>query len=110
MACVQFVEFGNLEAAQSVIQQEQQYEWSLIQGENGIFRAMDSFLRGLREPCDETGTLLIFDKGEPAQQSLWNFPRDGFKERMEFSERWIHSFGDFEILLMRLELFCSLIR
>ncbi len=33
-----------------------------IQGEGGIRPAPDAFLRELRELCDETGTLLIFDE------------------------------------------------
>ena len=33
-----------------------------IQGEGGIRPAPDAFLRGLREICDETGTLLVFDE------------------------------------------------
>ncbi len=33
-----------------------------IQGEGGIRPAPDAFLRALREICDETGTLLVFDE------------------------------------------------
>ncbi|KAH7287149.1 hypothetical protein KP509_32G040400 [Ceratopteris richardii] len=64
MAGVQFIEFGNLEAAQSVIQQGKTAAVFVepVQGEGGIFRAMDSFLKGLRESCDEAGTLLVFDE------------------------------------------------
>lgn len=33
-----------------------------LQGEGGVCSATASFLKGLREICDETGTLLVFDE------------------------------------------------
>lgn len=64
MPGVQFVEFGNLEAARSAIKQGQTAAVFVepIQGEGGICPAMVSFLRGLRECCDESGALLVFDE------------------------------------------------
>ncbi|MCO5556629.1 hypothetical protein L7F22_010180 [Adiantum nelumboides] len=64
MPGVQFVEFGNLEAAQSAIKKGRTAAVFVepVQGEGGIFPAMLSFLKGLRKCCDESGALLVFDE------------------------------------------------
>ncbi|KAI5057595.1 hypothetical protein GOP47_0027610 [Adiantum capillus-veneris] len=64
MPGVQFVEFGNLEAAQSAIRRGKTAAVFVepIQGEGGILPAMMAFLKGLRKCCDETGALLVFDE------------------------------------------------
>eukprot|EP00250_Pteridium_aquilinum_P017316 c23568_g1_i3 orf=196-1716(-) len=64
MPGVQFVEFGNLEAAQKAIQRGKTAAVFVepVQGEGGIYPAMVSFLRGLRKCCDESGALLVFDE------------------------------------------------
>lgn len=33
-----------------------------LQGEGGVLSATAAFLKGVRELCDETGTLLVFDE------------------------------------------------
>eukprot|EP00250_Pteridium_aquilinum_P017315 c23568_g1_i2 orf=196-1719(-) len=64
MPGVQFVEFGNLQAAQAAIERGKTAAVFVepVQGEGGIYPAMVSFLRGLRKCCDESGALLVFDE------------------------------------------------
>lgn len=33
-----------------------------LQGEGGVCSATEAFLQGLRQVCDETGALLVFDE------------------------------------------------
>lgn len=55
--------WGDLDAVRDAITPETAAIWlEPVQGEGGIRTASDAFLRGLREICDETGTLLIFDE------------------------------------------------
>jgi acetylornithine/succinyldiaminopimelate/putrescine aminotransferase len=52
----------------------------VIQAEAGIFPANEQFLRALRQKCDETGTLLIFDEiqtGYGRTGSLFAFEKYG---------------------------------
>ncbi|CAL4903066.1 unnamed protein product [Urochloa decumbens] len=59
-----FVEYGNLEEAKKVIQSGRLAAVFVepVQGEGGIHSATQEFLQGLREACDEAGTLLVFDE------------------------------------------------
>ncbi|MBK7539059.1 MAG: acetylornithine/succinylornithine family transaminase [Myxococcales bacterium] len=61
---VEFVEFGNLAAAQAVLEKRTACAMIVepIQAEGGIVVAPPGYLAGLRKLCDETGTLLIFDE------------------------------------------------
>lgn len=58
-----FVNFGDLEATREIVAGKTAAVFvEPLQGEGGICPATASFLRGLRELCDETGTLLVFDE------------------------------------------------
>ncbi len=58
-----FVPFNDLEAMKSIVTKETAAVIvEPVQGEAGIFIADTEYLKGLREICDETGTLLIFDE------------------------------------------------
>lgn len=61
---VEHVEFGNLQAAQAVLEKRTACAMIVepIQAEGGIVVAPPRYLAGLRQLCDETGTLLIFDE------------------------------------------------
>lgn len=61
---VEHVEFGNLAAAQAVLEKRSACAMIVepIQAEGGIVVAPPKYLAGLRQLCDETGTLLIFDE------------------------------------------------
>lgn len=61
---VEFVEFGDLAAAAAVLEKRQACAMIVepIQAEGGIVMAPPKYLAGLRQLCDETGTLLIFDE------------------------------------------------
>ncbi len=61
---VEHVEFGNLAAAQAVLEKRTACAMIVepIQAEGGIVVAPPKYLAGLRQLCDETGTLLIFDE------------------------------------------------
>ncbi len=55
--------FGDLEAAKELVgKQTAAILVEPIQGEGGVNVAPEGFLEGLRELCDETGALLIFDE------------------------------------------------
>lgn len=64
MPGVTFVEYGNAPAAVELIQQGKIAAVFVepIQGEGGIYSATKEFLQSLRNACDETGTLLVFDE------------------------------------------------
>lgn len=61
---VQLVPFGDLEAAAEVLGQRTACCFIVepIQAEGGIVVPPDGYLAGLRQICDRTGTLLIFDE------------------------------------------------
>jgi len=61
---VEFVPYGDLEAAANVLATEQACAFIVepIQAEGGIVVPPEGYLAGLRKLCDETGTLLIFDE------------------------------------------------
>lgn len=64
MPGVQFVEFGNFQASEKAIQSGRTAAVFVepVQGEGGIYPAMVSFLRGLRELCNKNNSLLVFDE------------------------------------------------
>ncbi|EFJ26321.1 hypothetical protein SELMODRAFT_97066 [Selaginella moellendorffii] len=64
MPGVKFVEFGNLEAAKKIVQQQRTAAVFVepVQGEGGVYPAIGHFLEGLRALCSSTGTLLVFDE------------------------------------------------
>jgi acetylornithine aminotransferase len=59
-----FVDFGDLEATRAAVVAGKTAAIFVepLQGEGGVCSATASFLTGLRELCDETGTLLVFDE------------------------------------------------
>lgn len=82
MPGVQFVEFGNLQAARKVIQQGRTAAVFVepVQGEGGVHTAMVSFLKGLRTLCSENGCLLVFDEvqcGLGRTGQLWAYEAYG---------------------------------
>jgi len=58
------VTFGDLEATRQVVVAGRTAAVFVepLQGEGGVRSATASFLKGLREICDETETLLVFDE------------------------------------------------
>jgi len=57
------VDFGDLEAARNAVTEETAAICvEPVQGEGGVRAGDDSFLRGLRELCDEHGLMLIYDE------------------------------------------------
>jgi len=61
------VTFGDLEAVRQVVVAGRTAAIFVepLQGEGGILSATAAFLKGLRELCDETETLLVFDEVYP---------------------------------------------
>ncbi len=61
---VEFVPFGDAAAAKAVLASRKACAFIVepIQAEGGILVAPDGYLQALRDACDETGTLLIFDE------------------------------------------------
>lgn len=64
MPGVTFLEYGNAQAAVELIKQGKIAAVFVepIQGEGGIYSATKEFLQSLRNACDETGALLVFDE------------------------------------------------
>ena len=57
------VEFGDLEAAKNAVTEETAaIIVEPVQGEGGVRAPEDTFLRGLRQLCDEHGLMLIYDE------------------------------------------------
>ena len=60
---VKFAEFNDLESVKALISDKTcAIIMEPIQGEGGIYPAEESFLKGVREFCDENDILLIFDE------------------------------------------------
>jgi acetylornithine/N-succinyldiaminopimelate aminotransferase len=61
---VEFINYGDLAAAKKALEPKQAAAIIVepIQAEGGIVVAPPGYLAGLRELCDQTGTLLIFDE------------------------------------------------
>ncbi|HVK76982.1 MAG TPA: acetylornithine/succinylornithine family transaminase [Kofleriaceae bacterium] len=79
---VEFVPFGDLAAARAALAQATACAIIVepIQAEGGIMVAPPGYLQGLREICDETGTLLIFDEvqtGVGRTGRWWGHDHDG---------------------------------
>ncbi len=64
LEAVRFVPYGDLDAARAAISQERTCAFVLepLQGEGGVRVPPPGYLRGLRELCGETGTILIYDE------------------------------------------------
>ncbi len=57
------VPFGDLDAARRAVDESvAAFVVEPVQGEGGVNVASDAYLRGLRELCDATGALLVFDE------------------------------------------------
>jgi acetylornithine/succinyldiaminopimelate/putrescine aminotransferase len=54
--------FNAIEALQQITTQTAAVFAEPIQGEAGVIAGTESFLKALRQRCDETGTLLVFDE------------------------------------------------
>ncbi len=59
-----FATYGDLESAKAAIVKGKTAAVFVepVQGEGGVFPADETFLKGLRELCDETGAVLVFDE------------------------------------------------
>ena len=78
---VSFVPFGDLAAAGAVLEARTACAMIVepIQAEGGLMVAPPGYLRGLRELCDATGTLLIFDEvqtGVGRTGTMWGHEHD----------------------------------
>jgi acetylornithine/succinyldiaminopimelate/putrescine aminotransferase len=64
MPGVTFAPYGDLEAARKLVKRGKTAAIFVepVQGEGGVRAAQAAFLKGLRELCDSTGTLLVFDE------------------------------------------------
>ena len=65
-----FAVYGDLESARAAIGPPGKTAAVFIepvQGEGGIFPADQAFLQGLRQICDDTGALLVFDEVRPTR-------------------------------------------
>ena len=58
-----FVEYGDLDALKKVVDEDTAgVIFEPIQGEAGVVIPPDSFIKGIREICDDTGALMIADE------------------------------------------------
>jgi len=73
------VTYGDLEAARPYLQDAAAVIVEPVQGESGVRPASAEYLRGLRDLCDETGALLIFDEVQTAFRTgrTWAFEHSG---------------------------------
>src|SRR5947209_1783397 len=73
------VAFGDLEGTRAQLGNAAAIILEPIQGESGVRPGAPEYLRGLRELCDETGTLLIFDEVQTAFRTgrTWGFEHSG---------------------------------
>ena len=63
MGGVKFADFNNLESVKAQITDKTcAIITEVVQGEGGIFPADRDYLQALRDRCDQTGTLLIYDE------------------------------------------------
>lgn len=59
---VSFIEFNKVESLDIIDENTACVVCEVVQGEGGYIAAEESFLLALRNKCDETGTLLVFDE------------------------------------------------
>lgn len=59
---VDFMEFNNIQSLEKISMETACVVVEVIQAEGGIFCAKSEFIEKLRQKCDETGTILIFDE------------------------------------------------
>ena len=60
---IHFAEYNNLESVKSLVNEKTcAIILEPVQGEGGIFPADRDYLQALRDRCDQTGTLLIYDE------------------------------------------------
>jgi acetylornithine/LysW-gamma-L-lysine aminotransferase len=71
--------YGDLEAARTALQDAAAIILEPIQGESGVRPAANEYLLGLRQICDETGALLIYDEVQTAFRTgrTWAFEHSG---------------------------------
>lgn len=62
MPCVNFLEFNNEQDLHLITEQTAAVIVEPIQAEAGVILPQDNFLQKIRNRCNETGTLLIFDE------------------------------------------------
>jgi acetylornithine/N-succinyldiaminopimelate aminotransferase len=79
---IEFVPYGDLAAARAALSSPNACAMILepIQAEGGIVVAPPGYLAGLRQICDETGTLLVFDEvqtGTGRTGTWWGHEHDG---------------------------------
>ncbi|CAG0949138.1 partial acetylornithine/N-succinyldiaminopimelate aminotransferase, partial [Anaerolineae bacterium] len=81
MPGVTFANFNDLDSVRAAITNETAAViLEPVQGEGGVYPASDTFLRGLRELCNERGALLIFDEiqcGVGRTGKLWGHEWSG---------------------------------
>ncbi|MBW6484377.1 MAG: aspartate aminotransferase family protein [Vicingaceae bacterium] len=59
---VAFIEFNNIDSLNIITEQAACVIIETIQGDAGLIKPTQEFIASLREKCDQTGTLLIFDE------------------------------------------------
>jgi len=59
---IRFIEYDNIESLEFITKKTAAVITETIQGDIGIKIARQEFMQALREKCDETGTLLVFDE------------------------------------------------
>ncbi len=79
---VSMVPFGDLKAATEILEKREACCFIVepIQAEGGILAAPEGYLQGLRDLCDETNTILIFDEvqtGVGRTGKWWGYEWDG---------------------------------
>jgi acetylornithine/LysW-gamma-L-lysine aminotransferase len=78
--CAQ-VPFGDLHAAREALRDAAAMILEPVQGESGVRLASSEYLQGLRNICDETGALLIFDEVQTAFRTgrTWCWEHSGVR-------------------------------
>jgi len=59
---IRFIEYDNIESLEFITKKTAAVITETIQGDIGIKIARQEFMQALREKCDETGSLLVFDE------------------------------------------------
>ncbi len=83
MGGVKFAEFNNLESVTSLVNEKTcAIIMETVQGEGGVYPADESFLKTIRQICDEKDILLILDEiqcGMGRTGSMWAYEQYGIK-------------------------------